>query len=181
MNGTLWTANGPAFVALAGIGLVMALLTVTLKNMVHCALTLAGTLICIAGLFLTLNADLVAGVQLLIYVGAVITLLLIAIMLIRSIADRRIVQTTHRWLPATFIAAALFGVFTFVLLPTPWPVKTSAEVRPLDLPQQTGELATTLLSHYLLPFEVASVVLLVALVGALVIAHEERKRLPDET
>lgn len=197
MNQTLLSGNGLAFYALALVGLGAAVLTVTVRNMVHAALSLAVTLLCVAGLYLTLQADLIAGVQMLIYVGAVITLLLVAIMLIHGIADRRIPQTNRNWPLGLLVAGGLLGLLTAVVVhPATWNVgpprgdRTAARVpSPAaaegrlggpSLQTQLNELGKVLLSRYLLPFEVASLLLLVALVGAIVLAQEVRKGPPHE-
>lgn len=195
MNQTLLSGDGVAFYALALVGLGAAVLTVTVRNMVHAALSLAVTLLCVAGLYLTLQADLIAGVQALIYVGAIITLLLVAIMLIHGIADRRIPQTNRNWPLGLLVAGGLLGLLTAVVVhPAPWnvgPPRAGRAAAPVPFPAATGtgelslqaqlnELGKVLLSRYLLPFEVASLLLLVALVGAIVLAQEVRKGPPHE-
>lgn len=194
MNQPLLSGNGVAFYALALVGLGAAVLTVTVRNMVHAALSLAVTLLCVAGLYLTLQADLIAGVQALIYVGAIITLLLVAIMLIHGIADRRIPQTNRNWPLGLLVAGGLLGLLTAVVVhPATWnmgPPQRAALVPSLTatgdrmgepfLQRQLNELGKVLLSRYLLPFEVASLLLLVALVGAIVLAQEVRKGPPYE-
>lgn len=196
MNLTLLAGNSVAFYGLALVGLGAAILTVTARNMVHAALSLAATLLCVAGLYLTLQADLIAGVQMLIYVGAIVTLLLVAIMLIHGIADRRISQTNRNWPFGLVVAAGLLGVLaTVVVNPANWGVGPDQRGRSVDrfsvprvaegsgeggphqesLQAQLNELGKVLLGRYLLPFEVASILLLVALVGAIVLAQEVRK------
>jgi NADH-quinone oxidoreductase subunit J len=202
MNLTSLAGNSLAFYVLALVGLGAAVLTVTVRNMVHGALALAVTLLCVAGLYLTLHADLVAGVQALIYVGAIITLMLVAIMLIHGIADRRIVQTNRNWPLALVVAVGLAGLLlTVVINPGNWETgklgnwetgklgnwetgklgnwETGKPTGTLEaeesLQVQLSQVAEGLLGRYLLPFEVASVLLLVALVGAIVIAQEVRK------
>jgi|YNPNPStandDraft_1061719.scaffolds.fasta_scaffold15323_5 NADH-quinone oxidoreductase subunit J len=197
MNLTWLSGNNLAFYVLALVGLGTAVLTVTVRNMVHAALSLAATLLCVAGLYLTLQADLIAGVQALIYVGAIITLLLVAIMLIHGIADRRISQTNRNWPFGLAVAGGLAALLLAVVVnPANWnvgppqsgteravrteafhPVPGATEGRTLEpsLQRQLNELGKVLLSRYLLPFEVASLLLLVALVGAIVLAQEVRK------
>ena len=159
---------GPGFWLLATAIVGCSLGVVLLRNMVQSALCLAGMLLMVGGLYLDLQADLLAGFQVLIYVGAVVTLVLIGVMLIQNIAARYIVQTNGRWLLGAAVATGCAGMLCWALHEARWP----EHGRPVDLALQTRHLCWALLDSYLLPFEVASVLLLVALVGAIVIAQQ---------
>lgn len=159
---------GPAFWLLAIPIVLFSLGVVLLRNMVQSALCLAGVLLMVAGIYLQLQADLLAGFQVLIYVGAVVTLILVGIMLIQNIAARYIVQTNKRWSLAAVVSLISCGLLVWILADSQWPVVT----RTVDVQVQLKQLCLALLDTYLLPFEVASVLLLVALIGAIVIAQQ---------
>lgn len=164
-------AVGPAFWLLAAAILVSGLGVVLARNMVHSALFLAATLLFVGGLYLNLAADLLAGFQVLIYVGAVVTLILIAVMLIQNLADKSVVQTNRRWGIGALVSAAIAALMIWVFAATTWPVRSYEA----SLDAQLRALCLALLDKYLLPFELASVVLLVALVGAIVIAQQTER------
>ena len=156
------------FVLLSLIAVVSALLVVTTTHLVHAALWLVVTLGSIAGIYLILAAEFVAWVQVLIYVGAVVVLLLFALMLTRAPTGPQPDLTVLRWAPAALVAvlvAVLLGAtvvagFRDVELDLSGAVVGSAEV--------TGE---TIFRRWVLPFEVLSVLLLAALVGAIVLSR----------
>jgi len=168
------TPSGFAFAVFAAITLVSALMVVTLRNLFHCALFLGMSFIGVAGLYVLLNAEFLAAAQVLIYVGAITVLIMLAIMLtqrIMSARTRRVVIGGYLGFPvAAGIAAALI-----------WGFSSADALSPLRLSQEradwadwTSSLSVSLLAPYLLPFELASVVLLVALVAAVVLAVEDR-------
>lgn len=169
------SSPGPVFWLLAAVIVVSSLGVVMARNMVHSALCLGVMLLMVGGLYLNLGADLLAGFQVLIYVGAVVTLVLIAIMLIHNIASRQVLQTNTRWGWAALLSTAVGGLLIWVLTGATW----FAEPHPAKLQDYEGRLKAVcyaLLDKYLLPFEVASVLLLVALVGAVVIAQQTQER-----
>ena len=163
---------GLAFWLLATATVLGALGAVLLRNIVQSALCLALVLLMVGGLYLNLQADVLAGFQVLIYVGAVITLVLIAIMLIQNLAARYIVQTNARWgigAAASLGVAALLG---WALSDATFPTVA----RTVDVKAQTQALWRALLDTYILPFEIAAVLLLVALLGAIVIAQQTEQK-----
>ena len=162
------------FFALAGLTLVAALAVVTLKNIFRSALSLVMALIGVAGIYMLLRAEFLAVVQVLIYVGAVTVLILFTIMLTHRLADRYLAQFTARWWMAAPLCLALFGLLTIVVYSTAWP-PPPPETLPAD---PVAALGVQLMTTYLLPFEMASVLLLAALVGAIVVAWSIRDRLP---
>jgi NADH-quinone oxidoreductase subunit J len=165
------------FVLLGVVAVISALLVVTTRHLVHAALWLVVTLGAIAGCFLLLAAEFVAWVQVLIYVGAVVVLLLFALMLTRAPTGPQPDLTARRAAPAA-IVASLVGVLLAVTV-----VAGFRDVR-LDLPggegaagqggsavgsaTATGEAVFT---TWVLPFEVLSVLLLAALIGAIVLSR----------
>ncbi|HEX6517321.1 MAG TPA: NADH-quinone oxidoreductase subunit J [Nocardioidaceae bacterium] len=162
------TAVRVIFVLLSLLAVGSALLVVTTRNMVHAALWLVVTLGAIAGCYLVLAAEFVAWVQVLIYVGAVVVLLLFALMLTRAPTGPQQDLNVRRSLPA-----ALVGLLVAVLLGTTV-VAGFRDVR-LDLDAAVvGSAETTgatLFRSWVLPFEVLSVLLLAALVGAIVLSR----------
>ncbi len=156
------------FLLLSAIAVVSALLVVITPHLVHAALWLVVTLGAVAGVFLVLAAEFVAWVQVLIYVGAVVVLLLFALMLTRAPTGPQPDLTVRRAVPAAVVGilvAVLLGVtvvsgFQDVRIDLDRAVVGSAEV--------TGE---TVFRRWVLPFEVLSVLLLAALVGAIVLSR----------
>ena len=159
------------FYAFAGIAIVSALLVVTQKNAVHSALALIFTLLSLAGLYLMLYAPFVAGVQIILYVGGVMVLYLFVIMLVnleRSMKEERFNQ---QWHVALMAAGALAAMFFLVFSRS----QAVFPQRVLQFPenQNTQQIALLLYGKYLLPFEIASVLLLVAMVGAVIMAKKK--------
>jgi len=167
------------FYIFAAMAVVSAILVITSKNVVHSAAFLGGTLFAVAGIFLTLHAEFLAGVQVIVYVGGILVLFVFVIMLIsveRAEHERRF----HRqWTIALITSAILiveiaYGLYkgrdSFVLPPAVIPPAVPA----------TGNselVGMALYTTYLLPFEIASILLLVAVVGAVVLA---KKKTPAE-
>ena len=159
------------FYAFAGIAIVSALLVVTQRNAVHSALALIFTLLSLAGLYLMLYAPFVAGVQIILYVGGVMVLYLFVIMLVnleRSMKEERFNQ---QWHVALMAAGALAAMFFLVFSRS----QSVFPQRVLQFPetQNTQQIALLLYGKYLLPFEIASVLLLVAMVGAVIMAKKK--------
>lgn len=155
------------FYLLAALTIGSAVAVVATTNIVHSALALMGTLLGVAALFVLLHADFVGVVQLLVYVGGILVLTLFAVML-TSRADVRISNRSVSRLPALVVAAALFGVLAWAVGRTTWATDPAA---PPDA--TVYALGNAFLGPYILPFEVASLVLLVALIGAVVISRKE--------
>jgi NADH:ubiquinone oxidoreductase subunit 6 (subunit J) len=162
---------GPVFYILATILIVAALGVVLVRNMVHAALFLAAALLMAGGLYLNAGADMVAGFQVLIYVGAVVTLVLIAVMLVANIANAHVVQTNRNSLPAAVLAAATGALLCWIISSAQWPT-ANPELAKVSYSDSMRMLGYALLDKYLLPFEISSLLLLVALVGAIVIAQQ---------
>jgi NAD(P)H-quinone oxidoreductase subunit 6 len=158
------------FVVLSAAVLLGALGVVLLPNIVYSAFLLGGVFLSVAGLYLLLNASFVAAAQVLVYVGAVNVLILFAIMLVNKketlapiagLALRRVLSGT--------VCGGLFLLLLRVAFTTPWA---------LPGPVPVGEEATIRIgehffSDYLLPFELASVLLLMAMIGAIVLARRD--------
>ncbi len=156
-----------AFIVLAIVTLVAAILTVTVRNVVHAALALVGTFFGVAGIYLLLEAEFLAVVQVLIYVGAISVLILFAIMLTRGLMQSTHTSLNSQWGVAALVCFALFLGMAGVAVTGHWLVGTTPIT--VDMIPDLGKLLVT---SYVLPFEIISLLLLGALVGALVIARD---------
>ena len=162
------------FLITAVVSLGAALMVVTTKNMIHAALWLILTLFGVAVFFVLLNAGFLAVAQVVIYIGAIAILMIFAIMMTRNIADFRETQINRNWPWALIIGIILFAGLVSILyfwsgtssLATPM----SPETDPIS---QLGQ-ALVAPNAYLIPFEVASVLLLAALIGAIYIAWDRK-------
>jgi len=163
-----------SFGLLSAMMLGAALGVVLLSNVVYSAFLLAGAFISAAGLYLLLNADFVAMAQVLVYVGAVNVLIIFAIMLVNKREDfTPIPQAWIRKTATAVVCVGLFALLSTMVLATPWAISTDATV-------PSGSIVVIgkhFFSDFLLPFELASVLLLMALIGAIVLAR--REFLPD--
>jgi NADH-quinone oxidoreductase subunit J len=162
------TVEQVAFYVLAGFSVAAALGVVGSRNVVHAALFLMGTLLAVGAVFLLLAADFLALVQVLIYGGAVTMLLLFAIMLTRAEAPGLQVDARRR-VPALVAAGAFLAVLVVGIAATPWPAPVSPTLARVDV----EALGQALFGPWAIPFEIASLVLLVALLGGVIIARAE--------
>lgn len=159
------------FVLVSALILTSAALAVTVRNIIHAALWLIAAFFGVGMLYLLLEAEFVAVVQVLIYVGAISILILFAIMLTRHIDSERTQQFYRHWWAALLIAA---GLFSALIVPTVLSFAWRAGPAGTPALASAQTIGTAFMREYLLQFEVASVVLLAALVGAIVVAFEER-------
>ncbi|MEH2072841.1 MAG: NADH-quinone oxidoreductase subunit J [Nostoc sp.] len=172
-------AEGVQLVSLGILGVMMigaALGVVLFSNIVYSAFLLGGVFISIAGIYLLLNADFVAAAQILIYVGAVNVLILFAIMLVNKRED--FVAFPNSWvrkLLTGLVSVGLFGLLSTMVLATPWAYSTAPVAGGTSSIILIGEHFFT---DFLLPFELASILLLIAMVGAIILAR--REYLPDQ-
>lgn len=173
------------FIIFALVSIVIigsAVMVVAARNVIHSALWLIASFFGVGALYLLLEAEFAAAIQVLVYVGAVSILMLFAIMLTRHVTGQGEHRYYQRWWLSLVISALLFGA---VLVPTVvgqrWNT-VAPQPSALTIPgQPTGiagalEIGQAFMREYLIPFEVVSVLLLVALVGAIVVAYEERSR-----
>jgi len=137
-------------------------------NIVYSAFSLVGTFGGVAGLYVLLGADFVAGVQILIYVGGILVLILFAVMLTHRISDIHLSNRAVGRIPALLLCGFTLGLLVMTILKNPW-VKAEKIVNE----PTTSRIGDLFLGTYLLPFELASIVLLVALIGAVIISRKE--------
>jgi NADH-quinone oxidoreductase subunit J len=160
------------FYAIAGLTVVGALGVAFSPNVVYSAFSLMAALLGAGGLYVFLAADFVAAVQLLVYVGGILVLTLFAIMLTHQISDIEVSNRAVGRLPALALVVAIGAGMGWAALHAPW--RVAAEVP--DVAAGSGTtygIGDSFLNQYLLPFELASVVLLTALVGAIVLSRKE--------
>jgi NADH-quinone oxidoreductase subunit J len=162
-------AQNIAFYIIATVMVVSALRVVTTKNVVHAALYLVAVLVGISAQFILLGAEFIAATQLLVYVGAIVVLFLFGIMLTR--APMKGEDKPNR--DSVFLAAGT-GLVLLVLLAYSLIDGFGRDRIPGDLqPTDTRAVSDSIFSTYLIPFEVLSVLLLAALIGAIVIARRD--------
>lgn len=156
------------FYLLAFVTVVSAMGVAFSSNIVYSAFSLMGTLLGAAGLFVLLAADFVAVIQVLVYVGGILVLTLFAVMLTHRIADVRISNRSLGRLPALIVIAIVGFVMVRTAVRTAWHQVEVGAAAPTTYGIGDGFLTT-----YILPFELASMVLLAALVGAVVLSRKE--------
>lgn len=163
------------FLIFAAVGTYGAFRVITMRNVVHCALHLVLTFIAVAAIYVILAAEFLAAVQVLVYAGAIMVLFLFVILLIQ--VDRAAaLRQLHSQSPlAIGVALALFAEIAYVMS------KKAAAIGPAgqmtaQLQAQVGNtelVGAALYTTYLFPFEVASVLLLAAMIGAIVLMKKE--------
>jgi len=159
------------FAVLSLVIIVGALGVVLLENIVYSAFLLGGVFMSVAGLYLLLNASFVAAAQVLVYVGAINVLILFAIMLVNKKEDLKPMKYLNsRRLISTTICLTLLSLLIRVDLSKVWNIANPN----LSIGEEsTVRIGEHLFSDYLLPFEVASVLLLMAMIGAIVLARRD--------
>ena len=162
------TAVQVLFLGVGTVAILSAMLVVTVRNLIHAALWLVVTLFSVAITFVLLEAGFLATVQVVLYIGAIAILIIFGIMLTRRVmmADVGSQVNTSWWLGA-LLSLLLFATVTWMVLQMEWP-----SLPITDLSLTLNELGHSLVDpdKYVLPFELASIMLIVALIGAVAIA-----------
>jgi NADH-quinone oxidoreductase subunit J len=156
-----------AFAIVAVVGIISALRLVTTKNVVHGALYLVISLAMIGAAFLIMAAEFVAWVQIVIYVGAIVVLLLFALMLTKAPIGREALDNQQRGLSALVSLAVLAGLVVLIL-------DAFRTVRFEAVPTTTAQVGSSLFRAFVAPFEIVSILLLGALIGAIAIARKDQ-------
>jgi NADH-quinone oxidoreductase subunit J len=156
------------FYLIALITVVSAGMVAFSRNIIYSAFSLLGTFMGVAGLYVFLGADFVAAVQLLIYVGGILVLILFAVMLTHRITDVQVTNRAAGRIPALIIIGALIYLLIETIKVTPW-----VKAKEVVYAPTTASIGDLFLSSYLLPFELASLVLLGAMIGAVVLSRKE--------
>ena len=156
------------FWALAIVSVGAALAVVLLHDIFRAALCLVLCFLVVAGIYVSLSADFLAAVQVLIYVGAISVLIILAIMLTREVPQGS--PTNKLRIPAFIIAILFFGVVAFAIFQTSWQIAGMPPQEPT-----TSALASRLFGEggFILPLEIAPVLLLAAIIGAIVLVREK--------
>ncbi|MCY0876512.1 MAG: NADH-quinone oxidoreductase subunit J [Firmicutes bacterium] len=168
------TGQTISYFVLALIIMISGVMLMSLNKVMHMAVALGGVFLGVAGIFILLGADFVGMVQILIYAGAITILMVFALMLTQR-GDDTASPSANGWRTAGVLVfvVLLCGAFLLVLRGTTWPVSQSA-VNPYSQPT-VNLIANALFHAYTVPFELVSLLLTVALVGAVVIARKEEE------
>ncbi|MBL7959621.1 NADH-quinone oxidoreductase subunit J [bacterium] len=163
-----------AFYVFGILAVALALATILHKNIFKSATFLAGMLFCLAALFVTLDAEFLAVVQVLVYIGAITMLIVFAIMLTTRINDETRGKFNSQLWISSLTTLGFLGLIISVILKGGWN-ETTAMSGALP-PDMLGAIGTALLSDFILAFDVVSILLLVALIGALHIAKQDDRK-----
>lgn len=202
------TSNMPllVFIVVGTIAVASSILVVAMRNPVHSALFLLVTFVCVAVLFVIKSAEFVAAVQVLVYAGGIMVLFLFVVMLInvRHLPDEKVL--TKYWAPGIAVGLGIFIIFAAMVRPGEYhdPIYNPHALRSLEKHRvkkvvaadgtvtrqhvvrhtvvgNSEAVGNALYTDYLVPFEVASLFLLVAMIGAIVIGKRELSALEEET
>lgn len=175
------------FLLLAAVTLISAVVVVTNRNLFHAALALMVTFVGVAGFYLTLDAGFLAAAQLLVYIGAISILIIFAIMMTRRLMQAAESPVNSQWILSIVVAVLAMVVLTVVIAGY-WPLEPSTSVALASMPVvdeavlqgSVAQMGASFVSAdaYVLPFEIASVLLLAALVGAVVVAWPKTEDAP---
>lgn len=160
-----------AFFILSVMAICGAVFMINAERVIHMALSLAFTFFSIAGIYLLLEAEFLAVIQILIYTGAITILMLFGIMLTKHKVEERTSISIRHGIISFIAVAGLFGLLIWIIYRTPI---LSQGVR--DQVTNVAQLGDRVFKHYVIPFELTSVLLLVALVGAVILAKKEGKK-----
>jgi NADH:ubiquinone oxidoreductase subunit 6 (subunit J) len=147
--------------------------TVTFRSLWHAALSLTVSLVGVAGYFVLLNAEFLAAAQIIIYVGAIMVLVISAILVSQNIMGRELKQTNRLVWPAALSCGALFLIMTYANMRTAYAFNPEGSW----LSSNTLQVGWSLMATYTLPFEIASLLLFMAMMGAIIIS---RRDTPDD-
>jgi NADH-quinone oxidoreductase subunit J len=163
-------AAAVVFYLLSALTLAGAAVVAFFRNILHSALGLLASLLGAGSLYVLLSADFVAVAQLLVYVGGVMVLVLFAVMLTNRITEVNVSNASIGLFGGFLLLVAMAPVLLAVAWLTPWRTITPGPLGPT-----TDAIGDALLTRWLLPFEIASLVLLATLIGAVVVARKELK------
>jgi NADH:ubiquinone oxidoreductase subunit 6 (subunit J) len=147
---------------------IAALGVIFIRNVFRAALALVLCFVTVAGLYITLSADFLAAVQILVYVGAISVLIILGIMMTREVQQGS--PANRLKLPAFIVAVVVLGIMIYTVTRTSWQIAAEAPLTPTTIP-----LAARLFSEsgFILPVEIGAMLILAAILGAIVIAREK--------
>ena len=151
-----------------------AVIVVTTRSVIYAAFSLMLTLFGIACFYVMLHADFLAATQVLIYVGGILVLILFGVMMTSGKLDIKLKMERGRVIPGGVVALVILGLLLGVVLRVPWPIQEAEAAG-----STTVSIGQHFLGDYLLPFEVVSLVLLIALIGAALISRKEVKEVDE--
>jgi NADH-quinone oxidoreductase subunit J len=156
------------FWIMAVVVVAAALGVVFMRNVFRAALALILCFITVAGIYITLSADFLAAVQILVYVGAISVLIILAIMMTKEVQRGNLANKMG--IPTAIVATVLLIILVYTVTNTPWKIAAEAPLSP-----STAPLAAKLFSEsgFILPVEIGAVLLLAAIIGAIVITREK--------
>ncbi|MBI3802488.1 MAG: NADH-quinone oxidoreductase subunit J [Nitrospirae bacterium] len=158
------------FLYFAGMALFSSVLTIGLRNPVYCTIALLSTFLHVAGLFVLLNAEFLAAIQIIIYAGAVLILYLFVLMLLNLKSTEPVI---HRQLwVALFFGVVILAEILIALLRSPSLERTLPAATAAPALGNTEAIGLSLFNEYLLPFEMVGIILLGGIIGALVLAKQ---------
>ncbi len=157
-----------AFIIIAAVTLASAFFVVFSPKLMYSGVALFFTLFGVGGLYVFLYADFLAATQIMVYVGGILVLILFGIMLTNKIASTDLKHANRGRFLAGIGAFALFCLLASIIFQAPWHIG-----HPQNLDSTVAKLGTMILTDYLLPFEVASILLLAALIGAAVLSRKK--------
>jgi len=156
------------FYALALVTVLSAGITAFSRNIVYSAFALFGAFAGVAGIYVLLGADFLFIIQIFIYIGGILVVTIFAVMLTQGIAEVNVSNRAVGLVPALITTIAAGAVMLYAIMRTPW-----YHTKAVSLVPTTYGIGNAFLGPYVLPFEIASIVLLAALVGAVVISRQE--------
>ncbi len=150
-----------------------AVFMLNLQRIIHMVFAMAFTFLSIAGIYVLLQAEFIAVVQVIVYTGAVSILAVFGIMMTKHHVNEEAAKPRSRYKAFVFVLIAAFlGLMVWVLQGTNWGTSNVD----FDVKNQTAEIGKSLFTQYVIPFEMVSVLLLVALIGAILLAKEDKER-----
>jgi NADH-quinone oxidoreductase subunit J len=162
-----------AFLILAVTALVSAVLVITQRNPVHCVIWLVVTLFSVGGIYLMVHAEFLFAVQVILYVGGIMVLFLFVVMLVNLDVAAKQAQFRRKWQLAVFTAIVLFGELIYGLAKGKQGLSLTPAAAVATSEGNTQAVGRALYQTYMLPVEIASILLLVAMVGAVIMAKRK--------
>jgi NADH:ubiquinone oxidoreductase subunit 6 (subunit J) len=156
------------FYAFAVLTVGSAAVVVFEKSLIRAAFALLYTFVGVAGLYAFLGADFLAAIQMVVYVGGILVLLLFGVMLTHKMYDLKLSSESHQFVPSLLVVIAVFTILATFMLRTQWHNGGDSPVTPT-----TATIGKLFMNDYILPFEVASILLLIALIGAAMVVRRK--------
>ena len=154
------------FYFFAALTVLSAAVVVFARNLIHSAFALLFTFFGVAALYVLLGADFLAATQMVIYVGGILVLLIFGVMLTHKIYEMKLKSETYQFWPGLVLTTIVFLTLAGVMLRTSWHGRAAQPMTPT-----TAGIGELFMKEYILPFEVASIFLLIALIGAAMIVR----------